>query len=101
SADVEDAFQATFVVLFKSARTIRRQQALGGWLTGVAHRVALKALAAATRRQRVEQRQKPTTAEAPDLSWHEACAILHEELDRLPDKYRLPLLLCYLEGKSR
>ena len=40
-------------------------------------------------------------AEPPDLSWREACAALHEELDRLPDKYRLPLLLCYLGDRSR
>jgi RNA polymerase sigma factor (sigma-70 family) len=100
-ADVEDVFQATFVVLLHSARTIRQGQALGGWLTGVAHRLALKALAATTRRRRAEQRKSTTDEDAPDLSWHEACAILHQELDRLPDTYRLPLLLCYLEGKSR
>jgi RNA polymerase sigma factor (sigma-70 family) len=100
-ADVEDAFQATFLVLLRSAPSIRRRQALNGWLTCVAHRVALKGLAAAARRQRIEQRPRPAAAEAPDLSWREACAILHEELDRLPDTYRLALLLCYLEGKSR
>jgi RNA polymerase sigma factor (sigma-70 family) len=100
-ADVEDAFQATFLVLLQSGRTIRRGQALGGWLSGVAHRVALKALASTARRQRAEQQKPPPTNEGPDLSWREACAILHEELDRLPDQFRLPLLLCYLEGKSR
>jgi RNA polymerase sigma factor (sigma-70 family) len=100
-ADVEDAFQATFLILLRSARTIRQRQSLGGWLCGVAHRVALKALAGIARRQRLEQRKLPEAAEAPDLSWREACAILHEELDRLPDKYRLPLILCYLEGRSR
>jgi RNA polymerase sigma factor (sigma-70 family) len=100
-ADVEDAFQATFLVLFQHARTIRSRQSLGGWLTGVAHRVALKAYAGSMRRQRVEQRKKLDPAAEPDFSWREACAILHEELDRLADTYRLPLLLCYLEGKSR
>ena len=100
-ADVEDAFQATFLVLLRSGRTIRRRQALGGWLSGVAHRVALKALAGTARRQRAEQQKRPQTNEGPDLSWREACAILHEELDQLPDQFRLPLLLCYLEGKSR
>src|SRR5262249_57253271 len=44
---------------------------------------------------------RPETESLPDLSWREACAALHEELDRLPDCYRLPLLLCYLEGKTR
>ena len=101
-ADVEDAFQATFVVLLREARSVRKRESLGGWLYGVAHRTALQARRRATRRADVEAR-KPTrtSGEAPDLSWQEACAILHEELDRLPDTYRLPLLLCYLEGKSR
>jgi RNA polymerase sigma factor (sigma-70 family) len=99
-ADVEDAFQATFVILLRKAATIRRREALGGWLAGVAHRVALQALDAVTRRQRAEQQKQPA-AEAPDLSWREACAVLHEELDGLPEKYCLPLILCYLDGKSR
>src|SRR5262249_59760283 len=43
----------------------------------------------------------PDAAAPPDLSWHEAVALLHEELDRLPEKYRRPLLLCHLEGKAR
>src|SRR5262249_8248565 len=80
---------------------IRRRQALAGWLAGVAHRVALKALRAAARRQRAEQKKKPHAAESPDVSWREACAILHEELDRLPDTYRLPLILCYLDGNTQ
>jgi RNA polymerase sigma factor (sigma-70 family) len=101
AADVDDAFQATFIVLWRSAGSVRKREALGGWLCGVAHRIALKALAEAARRRRAEQRKQPAAAEAPDLSWREACAILHEELDKLPDKYRLPLILCYLEGKSR
>jgi RNA polymerase sigma factor (sigma-70 family) len=105
AADVEDVFQATFVILLRKARTIRRREALGAWLAGVAHRLALKALTASARRQRAEQRTcrgcDARAAEAPDLSWREACAILHEELDKLPDRYRLPLILCYLEGKGR
>jgi RNA polymerase sigma factor (sigma-70 family) len=101
-ADVEDAFQATFLVLLRQAQRIRRRQALGGWLYGVAHRLALRARAAAARRAAAEARMPTRQAEeGPDLSWREACAILHEELDRLPDHYRLPLILCYLEGKSR
>jgi RNA polymerase sigma factor (sigma-70 family) len=99
--DAEDAFQATFLVLLQNARAVRQPQLLRGWLCGVAHRVALKALAASARHRRTERRKAPAAAEAPDLSWREACAILHEELDRLPDTYRLPLILCYLEGKSR
>ncbi len=102
AADVEDAFQATFLVLLRESHGIRKQQALGAWLYGVAHRVALQARSRAARRARAEARQTQSVAEAaPDLGWREACAILHQELDRLPDIYRLPLLLCYLEGKSR
>jgi RNA polymerase sigma factor (sigma-70 family) len=101
-ADVEDAFQATFLVLLRDAPCIRKGYSLGGFLYGVAHRIALQARARAARRARAEGRKTPRTEEAaPDLSWREACGILHEELDRLPDSYRLPLLLCYLEGKSR
>jgi RNA polymerase sigma factor (sigma-70 family) len=101
-ADVEDAFQATFLVLLRDARRVRRQHALGGYLYGVAHRIALQARARAARRARAEGRKAARPDEAaPDLSWRKACGILHEELDRLPDTYRLPLLLCYLEGKSR
>jgi RNA polymerase sigma factor (sigma-70 family) len=100
-ADVEDVFQATFVILLRKAKTIRRREALGAWLAGVAHRVALNALRSSTRRQRAEQRPRPSMTEGPDLSWREACSILHEELDRLSDRYRLPLILCYLDGKSR
>jgi RNA polymerase sigma factor (sigma-70 family) len=102
AADVEDAFQATFLVLLREAKGIRNQRALGGWLYGVAHRIALQARCRAARRSRIEARQARTPAQqSPDLCWREACVILHEELDRLPDTYRLPLLLCYLEGKSR
>ncbi len=101
-ADVEDTFQATFIVLLKNAHSIRQQQSLGGWLYGVAHRTALQARVRAARRSRIEANTTAREGAEPlDLSWREACAVLHEELDRLPDKYRLPLVLCYLEGKSR
>jgi RNA polymerase sigma factor (sigma-70 family) len=100
-ADAEDAFQATFLALLQNAHAVRHPQLLRGWLSGVAHRVAWKALAASARHRGAQQRKPPAAEAAPDLSWREACAILHEELDRLPDKYRLPLILCYLEGKSR
>jgi RNA polymerase sigma factor (sigma-70 family) len=102
SADVEDAFQATFLVLLRQAGGIRRRHALGSFLYGVAHRVALQARSRAARRARAEARKPACSAAEPsDLSWREACRILHEELDRLPDVYRLPLILCYLEGRSR
>src|SRR5947209_1361476 len=66
------------------------------------HPLALQARADRAGRKRLERKARMNEpAGPPDLSWREACAALHEELDRLPDGYRLPLLLCYLEGKSR
>src|SRR5262249_3480736 len=86
----------------RGAGSIRSRDALGGWLYGTAHRIAANA-----RRRQARHSGPPVDPESmsadapPDLGWREACAILHEELDRLPDRFRLPLLLCYLEGKSR
>jgi RNA polymerase sigma factor (sigma-70 family) len=102
AADVDDVFQATFLVLLRKPHAIRKGRSVGSWLYGVAHRLAVQARDGAARRQRLERRAvKAGEAESPDLSWREACALLHRELDRLPDKYRLPLLLCYFEGQSR
>jgi RNA polymerase sigma factor (sigma-70 family) len=103
-ADVEDVFQATFLVLLHKAASIRRGQALGAWLFRVARHLALKTRADYDRRRQCEGRaaERDVPAAAPDdPSWREACAALHEELDRLPEKYRLPLVLCYLQGLSR
>jgi RNA polymerase sigma factor (sigma-70 family) len=103
-ADIDDAFQATFLVLFQKARGLALDESIGRWLYAVAHRVAVRARSSVARRrdrEAVAGTQRPTDALGPDLSWREACAVLHEELDRLPDRYRLPLLLCYLQGQSR
>jgi len=103
-ADVEDAAQQTFLTLWQNARSIRKRRSVGSWLFGVAHRLAVTISARARRRILIEGRARERRREstpAPDISWPEACAILHEELDRLADKHRLPLLLCYLDGKSR
>jgi RNA polymerase sigma factor (sigma-70 family) len=100
--DAEDAFQATFLVLARSARSIRRRDSLGSWLHGVAHRVACKARAAGARRQAVEaQAVHRPVASADDLTWAEVRAILHAELAALPECYREPLILCYLQGLTR
>ncbi len=102
--DAEDAFQATFLILVRRAKSIDWRTGIGPWLYGVAHRVAVKARDAGRTRTRKEKEagSKPTEPEpTSDLSWREACALLHSELDKLPDRYRLPLLLCYLEGKTR
>lgn len=103
-ADIDDAFQATFLVLLRKAGTVTWQTGLGPWLSAVAHRLAVHAKGKASirlaREADASPREEPT-APAPDMTWRDACALVHEELDRLPDKFRLPLLLCYLEGKSR
>ncbi len=103
-ADVEDAFQATFLVLIRKARTIRRHQSLAGWLYRVAYRVALQVRSEAARQrqwERIGDTAEPAAADGPDPTWREVCALLHAELDRLPMKMRLPLILCYLDGKTR
>jgi RNA polymerase sigma factor (sigma-70 family) len=103
-ADVEDAFQATFLLLLQKAGSVQWRPSLGNWLFGAAHRIAVRVRANAVRRRQCEAeagRLALGSQPPPDLSWREAVEALHEELDRLPDRYRLPLLLCYLQGKSR
>jgi RNA polymerase sigma factor (sigma-70 family) len=101
--DVEDAFQATFLVLVKSGGTIRGRGALAGWLHRVAHRVAIQANAAAARRRRLEREvgsmALATSTNGPTSSddWLPA---LHEEIARLPEKYRVAVVHCDLEGMT-
>ncbi|WP_406698711.1 sigma-70 family RNA polymerase sigma factor [Singulisphaera sp. Ch08] len=100
--EAEDAFQATFLVLASKAHSIRNRDSVAGWLHGVARRVALRAKADAARR-RIKERRAALLAMAkspmdddgsPSESWPE----LHEEIARLPERYREPIVLCYLEG---
>jgi RNA polymerase sigma factor (sigma-70 family) len=100
--DAEDAFQATFLVLARKAGTVRKYESVGSWLYGVAYRIALKAKAAAARRRRAESEMVMIPrAEAPtDAAWRDLRPVLDEELNRLPEKYRAPVVLCYLEGKT-
>ncbi len=100
--DAEDAFQATFVVLARSAGTLRRRDSLASWLHGIARRVAMHARADAARRQRHERQ---CAAEKPEEFRHIAIdetadgwPELHEELARLPATYRESVVLCYMEG---
>jgi RNA polymerase sigma factor (sigma-70 family) len=100
--DAEDALQATFLVLAQRLRTVRKHASLASWLHGAAHRVALKSKAhAATRRRHEEQALGCTTAPADDVSWGEVRTVLDAELAGLPEKWRLPLVLCYLEGRTQ
>jgi RNA polymerase sigma factor (sigma-70 family) len=103
-ADRDDAFQATFLVLVRRARSVPWRSGLGPWLYGVAHRVAVQARATGLKRKRREGQaagREVTEVASADLSWREAADAVHAELARLPEQFRLPLLLCYLEGKSR
>jgi RNA polymerase sigma factor (sigma-70 family) len=102
--DAEDVFQATFLLLARKAATIRKGASVGSWLFGVAHRLVLRARVEAARRGRYEQLAcKPEAAadSSGEAAWHELRAVLDEELARLPEKYRAPLLLCYLEGLTQ
>jgi RNA polymerase sigma factor (sigma-70 family) len=96
----EDAFQATFLLLVRKAGSVRKRGSVGPWLYGVARRVALEARGAASRRQ-VPAPLDPEVAWVDDrngLELDELHAALHEELGRLPEKYRAPMVLCYIEG---
>ncbi len=102
--DAQDASQAVFLVLAKRARSIRSRGSLASWLHGVSLRTAAKARTAAARRREHERRAGEMKARDPvdrttdgDPSWPE----LHEELSRLPRKFREPIVLCYLEGVTR
>jgi RNA polymerase sigma factor (sigma-70 family) len=101
--DAEDAFQATFLVLARKAASVRPRERVGPWLHGVAYHAAQKARAAATRlRAREKQvRTFPEPATVADGLWTDLAPLLDREVARLPEKYRLPIVLCDLEGKTR
>jgi RNA polymerase sigma factor (sigma-70 family) len=103
SHDVEDAFQATFCALAQKGRSIRKGESVGGWLYQVACNAALKARARGAARRRHEGRAGSRSPADPldELSGRELLAVFDEELHKLPERLRLPLVLCYLEGKAR
>jgi RNA polymerase sigma factor (sigma-70 family) len=102
AADAEDAFQATFLALVRHPGAIRKAASVGSWLHGVAYRTAFKARVADARRRRHEALAPQHQPSAPDdLSWREVRCAVHEELGRLAERHRDPLVLCYLQGKSQ
>jgi RNA polymerase sigma factor (sigma-70 family) len=102
--DAEDAFQATFLVLVRKAGSIARRELLGNWLYGVAYRTALEARSAAGRRivreRQVSEMPEPEVADRTDV-WRDLRPLLDQALNRLPEKYRVPVVLCDLEGRTR
>jgi RNA polymerase sigma factor (sigma-70 family) len=100
--DVEDAFQTTFLVLARKAHSIRGGDTLGGWLHRVAYRAAVQASVEAKKRRRKEAEagaMAPMSSSHPDHEFnHDVRPIVHQEIDRLPESQRLPVVLCDLEG---
>ena len=105
--DAEDAFQATFLQLSRKGASIRNRRVLAGWLHEIAYRIALRSRASAVRRRTLERQgmaMVPPVMNFEDqgeqVAMKELRPVLHEEVDRLPDKYRIPVILSYLEGKT-
>lgn len=101
--DAEDAFQATFLVLVRKAASIRPRNKVGNWLHGVAYRAGLKARTLSNR-QKERERQMKKVPEATTIEtglWEDLIPLLDQEINALPEKFRLPIVLCDLEGKSR
>ena len=106
--DVHDAFQAVFLVLARRANAIRDHQSIGSWLYGVAVRVSARARVTAIRRQIRDRRNigaaqaiavvAPNQDDASSNECNDRAEIVHQEVSRLPEKYRAPVVLCYLEG---
>jgi RNA polymerase sigma factor (sigma-70 family) len=100
--DAEDAFQATFLVLARKASSIRPRAMVANWLHGVACRTAMKAktMTAKRRVRETNVTQMPESEAAPQDQWHDLQPVIDQELSGLPENYRLPIILCDLEGKS-
>jgi RNA polymerase sigma factor (sigma-70 family) len=96
SHDVEDAFQTTFLSLARSAGKIKNRDYIGAWL----HRVALRVAHSARAKAYARNQTRFESEASPQSDVRDLVPLLHEEMRRLPDRYRLPLLLHYFEGKS-
>jgi RNA polymerase sigma factor (sigma-70 family) len=101
--DAEDAFQATFLVLARKAASVSPRHLVGNWLYGVAYRTALEARRRThrlhAREQQVSAMPHPLAPAEPD--GHELQSLLDQELSRLPEKYRVPVVLCELQSRPR
>jgi RNA polymerase sigma factor (sigma-70 family) len=101
--DAEDAFQATFMVLLRKGEALDGRRSLGNWLYSVAYRCSLK-VRDRTRRQRSREQmglELEVADKTLDAVWLQLGPVLDEELSQLPSKYRQPLVLCYLDGKTQ
>jgi RNA polymerase sigma factor (sigma-70 family) len=98
--DAQDAFQATFLVLVRKARGLWVRDSLGPWLHQVAYRTASCARLAAARRRRHERCAALASEEAYTEVADDLGQVLHEEIERLPERFRAPLILCDLEGRT-
>ncbi|MFO0880975.1 MAG: RNA polymerase sigma factor, partial [Gemmataceae bacterium] len=98
--EAEDAFQATFLVLVRKAGELRQPDRLASWLHGVAYRVARKArkLSARRRAEPLNLDDVNGPEQVSDLAWKELQYVLNGEIERLPTKFREPVILCYLNG---
>ncbi len=98
--DAQDAFQATFLILARKAGSLQVANSLGPWLHGVAYRVARTSRAAAARRRVHESKAAGMTPTlVSDEARDDVGQIIHDEIARLPDRYRAPVVLCDLEGR--
>lgn len=99
----DDAFQAVFLVLARRANAVRPREQVGNWLYGVAYRTAIKARMVLARRKSREKQvdAMPETVQLPPDSWSDLQPVIDAELARLPDKLRLPVVLCDLEGRPQ
>jgi RNA polymerase sigma factor (sigma-70 family) len=100
--DAEDAFQATFLLLARKAGAIWVGDSLGGWLHRVAWRIALQVKSDASRRRQQERRAAERSPGRCHItpSWDDVCTLIHQEIDSLPERYRKPIVLCYLEDMT-
>ncbi len=117
--DAEDAFQATFLLLARKAADMPWRESVGGWLCAAAHRLSLNTRASVSRRRRRElpvavlasvnpangipalpEGEDPHADPLTEIARRELRRVLDDELDRLPEKYRAPVVLCYLEGMT-